>query len=33
MPSDLRTDFNALAGLFYVVDTHFELFKKVVKEA
>lgn len=33
IPSELRTDFNAVAGLFYVADTHFELFKKGVEEA
>ena len=33
IPSELRADFNALSGLFYVADTHFELFKKGVVEA
>lgn len=33
IPRDLRTDFNALAGLFYVADSHFEIFKKGVEEA
>lgn len=33
IPKDLRTDFNALAGLFYVADSHFELFKEGVEEA
>jgi putative GTP pyrophosphokinase len=33
IPKELRTDFNALAGLFYVADTHFEIFKKGVQEA
>lgn len=33
IPKDLRTDFNALAGLFYVADTHFEIFKEGVEEA
>lgn len=33
IPSETRTDFNALAGLFYVADTHFEFFKKGVEGA
>jgi putative GTP pyrophosphokinase len=33
IPRELRADFNALAGLFYVADTHFEMFKKGVTEA
>jgi len=33
IPRELRTDFNALAGLFYVVDTHFELFKEGIEES
>lgn len=33
IPSDLRTDFNAVSGLFYVADTHFELFKEGVVKA
>jgi ppGpp synthetase/RelA/SpoT-type nucleotidyltranferase len=33
VPRDLKVDFNALAGLFYVADTHFEMFKKGVVEA
>ena len=35
IPTELRRDFNALSGLFYVADTHFELFfdqTKVVRE-
>lgn len=35
IPSELRRDFNALSGLFYVADTHFEMFfdqTKVVRE-
>jgi ppGpp synthetase/RelA/SpoT-type nucleotidyltranferase/predicted transcriptional regulator len=27
IPSDLRKDFDALSGLFYVADSHFEMFK------
>lgn len=27
VPTNLRADFNALSGLFYVADTHFELFR------
>jgi putative GTP pyrophosphokinase len=27
IPVELRTDFNSLSGLFYVADTHFELFR------
>lgn len=33
IPLELRTDFNALAGMFYVADTHFELFKAGAEEA
>lgn len=33
IPRELRTDFNALAGLFYVADTHFELFKEGIEES
>lgn len=33
IPSDLRTDFNALAGLFYVADSHFEMFRRGVEDA
>lgn len=33
IPKELRTDFNALSGLFYVADTHFELFRKGFEEA
>jgi ppGpp synthetase/RelA/SpoT-type nucleotidyltranferase len=32
IPKDLRRDFNALSGLFYVADTHFELFYKQSKK-
>lgn len=28
VPAELRKDFNAISGLFYVADTHFELFFK-----
>lgn len=31
IPSKLRRDFYALSGLFYVADTHFELFRDSVK--
>jgi GTP pyrophosphokinase len=31
VPSDLKRDFNALSGLFYVADQHFELFFKSSK--
>jgi putative GTP pyrophosphokinase len=31
IPRELRTDFNSLAGLFYVADTHFELFRNGVE--
>ena len=33
IPKELRTDFNALSGMFYVADTHFELFRKGFEEA
>lgn len=33
IPSDLRRDFNALSGLFYVADTHFELFFRSSQQA
>lgn len=33
IPSETRIDFKALAGLFYVADTHFEFFKKGVEGA
>lgn len=33
IPQDLRVDFNALTGLFYVADTHFEMFKEGVIKA
>lgn len=33
IPKDLKRDFNALSGLFYVADTHFELFFKQSKES
>jgi len=32
IPKDLKRDFNALSGLFYVADTHFELFFKQSKK-
>lgn len=32
IPRDLRTSFNALAGLFHVADTIFELFKKGIEQ-
>lgn len=32
IPRELRTDFSALSGLFYVADTHFELFRKGFEE-
>ncbi len=33
VPSDLRKDFNALSALFYVADTHFELFFRSSQQA
>lgn len=33
VPSSLRKDFNALSALFYVADTHFELFFRSSQEA
>ena len=33
VPMDLRADFNALSGLFYIADSHFEIFKKGTEEA
>jgi hypothetical protein len=33
IPRELKADFNALAGLFYVADTHFEMYKKEVTNA
>lgn len=33
IPRDLRRDFDALAGLFYVADTHFEIFKDGIIES
>lgn len=33
IPSETIIDFNALAGLFYIADTHFEFFKKGVEVA
>lgn len=33
VPSDLRKDFHALSGLFYVADMHFEMFFKQKQEA
>lgn len=32
IPSELKRDFNALSGLFYVADTHFEIFYKEREE-
>jgi ppGpp synthetase/RelA/SpoT-type nucleotidyltranferase len=32
IPKDLKRDFNALSGLFYVADTHFEIFYKQSKK-
>jgi len=32
IPSQLRRDFYALSGLFYVADTHFEMFRESTKE-
>ena len=32
IPRDLRVDFNSLAGLFYVADTHFQFFRDGVEE-
>ena len=32
IPLELRANFNALSGLFYVADTNFELFKKGIEE-
>lgn len=28
IPAELRRDFNALSGLFYVADTHFAMLKQ-----
>lgn len=33
IPSESRRDFNAVSGLLYAADTHFELFKDAVKES
>jgi ppGpp synthetase/RelA/SpoT-type nucleotidyltranferase len=33
IPFETRNDFNALSGLFYVADTHFELFERGINEA
>jgi len=33
VPSELKRDFDALSGLFYVADSHFEMFKKGVEES
>jgi putative GTP pyrophosphokinase len=33
VPSNLRRDFYALSGLFYVADTHFEMFYKASRES
>lgn len=33
IPSELRKDFHALSGLFYVADSHFELFFRSSQEA
>jgi len=33
VPKDMRKDFYALSGLFYVVDTHFELFYQAGEES
>jgi len=33
IPSELRKDFHALCGLFYVADSHFELFFRSSQEA
>jgi ppGpp synthetase/RelA/SpoT-type nucleotidyltranferase len=33
IPSTLRKDFNAVSGLLYAADTHFELFKEGVKKS
>lgn len=33
IPSHLRKDFNALSAMFYVADTHFEMFFKASEEA
>jgi len=32
IPAELKKDFNAISGLFYVADTHFELFYKETQE-
>ena len=32
IPSNLKKDFNAVSGLLYAADTHFELFKQGIKE-
>jgi len=33
IPSELRKDFNAVSGLLYAADTHFEIFKERIEEA
>lgn len=33
IPSELKKDFNAVSGLLYAADTHFELFKEGVEES
>jgi ppGpp synthetase/RelA/SpoT-type nucleotidyltranferase len=33
IPSELRRDFNAVSGLLYAADTHFELFKDAVEKS
>lgn len=33
IPSDLRRDFNAVSGLLYAADTHFELFKDAIERS
>jgi len=33
IPSELRKDFNAVSGLLYAADTHFELFREGIEEA
>lgn len=33
VPRELKADFNALSGLFYVADTHFEMIKKGIVES
>lgn len=33
IPTEMRKDFNAVSGLLYAADTHFELFKNAIEES